>query len=169
MVEIINGVVPDVENAAYIAPNAVVVGDVTLAEGTSVWYGAVIRCDGGCHITIGKNSNIQDNVTLHASDDQNIVIGEDVTVGHNAIVHCCQLGNRVLVGMHATVLDGAKIGDDCLIGAGALVTGGTVIPAGSLVLGAPAKVVRPLTEKQLKSLRLAAQEYVEQAAIYSGS
>ncbi len=165
MFQSVNGASPKVDPTAYIVPNASIVGDVTLEEGTSVWYGAVLRAD-DTPIYIGKNSNIQDNATLHAGGGHFIRIGEEVSVGHNAIVHGATVGNRVIVGMNAVILDFAEIGDDCLIGAGALVTGKTVIPSGSLVLGVPAKVVRPLTEEELQSLRTNAEEYLELSELY---
>ncbi len=127
--------------APWIAPNATVVGDVTLGENVSIWYGAVLRGDSGA-ISIGENTNIQDNCILH----EKTVIGKDCTVGHGAIVHGCTIGDRCMVGMGALILTGAVIGDDCVIGAGALVTGKTVAPNGSVLLGSPAKVVKEITE-----------------------
>ena len=166
MIEHINGKLPQVEKAAFIAPSADIMGEVYLEEGASVWYGAVIRADDS-PIYIGKNSNIQDNATLHANDGHAIRIGSGVSVGHNAIVHGATVGNDVIVGMHATVLDDAVVVDRCIIGAGALVPGGMVIPAGSLVLGLPAKVVRPLTEEQLEQLHTNADEYLTLSALYT--
>ena len=165
MIECVNGKRPQVDPSVFVASTATVVGEVTLEEGVSVWYGAVVRSDDN-PIYIGANSNIQDNATLHATGGNTIRIGRDVSVGHNAIVHGAILGDRVLVGMHATVLDNAQVGDDCLIGANALVTGGMVIPAGSLVVGVPARVVRKLTDEELLSLRENAEEYRELALRY---
>ncbi len=166
MIEIIDGVTPQTEKAAFIAPTAVIVGDVRLERGVSVWYGAVLRSDDS-PICIGEDSNIQDNATLHANGGCAIRIGREVSVGHNAIVHGATLGDRVIVGMHATVLDHAQVGSDCLIGAGAVVTEGMVIPDGSLVLGVPARVVRPLSSQQLALLRENAEEYRHLSALYT--
>ncbi len=125
----------------YIAPTAVIVGDVTIEDGVSVWDGAVLRGDVS-YIKIGKNSNIQDNVVIHVSHDTPTIIGENVTVGHLAMVHGAKIGNNVIVGINSVVLDNAEIGDGSVIGAGAVVTSGTKIPPNSLVLGIPAKVVK---------------------------
>ena len=137
---------------AWIAPNATVVGDVTLGEDASIWYGAVLRGDSGA-ITVGRGTNIQDNCVVH----ENTVIGKNCTVGHSAIVHGCTIGNYCMVGMGAVVLTGAKIGDNCLIGAGAVVTGKMNAPAGSLVLGNPARIVRPLTAEEIQNLESMAE------------
>jgi len=142
-----------------------VVGDVTLGEGSSVWYNAVLRGDIN-RIVVGHHTNIQDNCVLHLADDIPCILGHFVTVGHNAIVHAATIGSETLVGMGSRILDGAVIGAQCLIGAGALVTQGTQIPPGSLVLGAPAKVVRPLTAEERASLKGFAEKYVELAAYY---
>lgn len=143
---------------AWIAPNATVVGDVTLAEDVSVWYGAVLRGDSGA-ITVGRGTNIQDNCVLH----EKTVIGEDCTVGHGAIVHGCTIGDRCMVGMGAIVLTGAVIGDDCLIGAGAVVTGKMNAPAGSVLLGSPAKIVKEISPEQKEEIRLDGENYIRLA------
>ena len=141
---------PVVGKGVYIARGAVVVGDVTLGDGASVWYNAVLRGDIN-RIVIGDHSNIQDNSVIHLADDFPCVVGSYVTVGHSAIVHACRIGDECLIGMGAVVLDGAEIGAQCLIGARALVTQNVKIPAGSLVMGSPAKVVRALTDEERKS------------------
>ena len=143
---------------AWIAPNATVVGDVTLAEDVSVWYGAVLRGDSGA-ITVGRGTNIQDNCVLH----EKTVIGEDCTVGHGAIVHGCTIGDRCMVGMGAIVLTGAVIGDDCIIGAGAVVTGKMNAPAGSVLLGSPAKIVKEISPEQKEEIRLDGENYIRLA------
>ena len=143
---------------AYVAPNATIVGDVVLQQDASIWYGAVLRGDSG-KITVGAGSNVQDNCVIH----ENTTIGPGCTIGHGAILHGCTLGANCLVGMGAIVLDGAVIEDNCMVGAGALVTGRTHIPAGSLVLGSPAKVVKPLTEAQHAYIREDAENYVNLA------
>ncbi len=147
----------------YIARGAVVVGDVTLGDGASVWYNAVLRGDIN-RIVVGAGSNIQDNAVLHLADDFPCILGRYVTVGHSAIVHACTIGDECLIGMGAVILDGAELGEQCLVGAKALVTQHSKIPAGSLVLGAPAKVVRPLTAKERGDLKYWAEKYVANAA-----
>lgn len=142
----------------YIAPNATVVGDVHLGENVNIWYGAVIRGDSGT-ITIGESTNIQDNAVLH----DGLTLGKNCTVGHGAIIHGCTLGDNCLVGMGAIVLSGAELGDNCLVGAGALVTGKTKAPAGSILLGSPAKVVKSMTEEQIQESIHNAEHYVELA------
>ena len=146
---------------AYIAPNATVVGDVTLGENVSIWYGAVLRGDNGA-ISIGDGTNIQDNCVLH----DNTVIGKNCTVGHSAIVHGCTIGDNTLVGMGAIVLNGAVIGRDCIVGAGALVPQGAVIPDGSMVLGMPAKVRREVRGEEKAANTDSARRYKEEAAHY---
>ena len=136
---------PQVPASAFIAQGAVVIGDVTLGAESSVWFGAVLRGDIN-RIEVGKGSNIQDNAVVHLADDFPCLIGDFVTVGHSAILHACTVEDECLIGMGATILDGAVIGAQSIVGAKALVTGGTVIPPGSLVLGSPAKVVKSLSE-----------------------
>ena len=143
---------------AWIAPNATVVGDVTLQEDVSIWYGAVLRGDSGA-ITVGRGTNIQDNCVIH----EKTVIGNDCTVGHGAIVHGCTIGDRCMVGMGAMVLTGAVIGDDCLIGAGAVVTGKMNAPAGSVLLGSPAKIVKEITPQMREEIRLDGEIYIRLA------
>lgn len=145
-------------NRTYIAPNATVVGDVILEEDVNIWYGAVLRGDVG-QIRIGRGTNIQDNCVIHDST----TLGAGCTVGHGAIVHGCTVGDHCLIGMGAIVLNGAVLGDHCLVGAGAVVTGKTNAPAGSLLLGSPAKVVRQLSAQQMAELERDASEYVEKA------
>jgi carbonic anhydrase/acetyltransferase-like protein (isoleucine patch superfamily) len=147
----------------YIARGAVVLGDVTLGDGASVWYNAVLRGDIN-RIVVGAGSNIQDNSVLHLADDFPCVLGDYVTIGHSAIVHACSIGDECLIGMGAVILDGAELGAQCLVGAKALITQHTKIPAGSLVLGAPAKVIRPLTPEERGDLKHWAEKYVANAA-----
>ena len=154
---------PRLGNGAYIAQGAVVIGDVEMGQESSIWYNAVARGDIN-QITIGDFSNVQDNAVLHVADDFGCHIGDWVTVGHTAIIHACQIGDECLIGMGATVLDGAVIGEQCIIGANALVTGGTKIPPGSMVVGSPAKVKRALSDEERSSLREWAQKYVVNAA-----
>lgn len=154
------GNVPVLAKGAWIAPNAQVIGRVTLGEDVGIWYGAVLRADINT-ISIGARSNIQDNAVVHLADNYGVVLGEDVVVGHGAILHACTIGNNVLVGMGSIVMDGAEIGDDCVIAAGALVPPGKKIPAGSLVVGAPGKVARETTQAERDSNRAMAQKYIK--------
>lgn len=151
---------PDVAQANWVAANATVVGDVTLGAKASVFYGAVLRGD-IARIVIGEGTNIQDNAIVHLADDLDAIIGAWCTIGHGAIVHACTIGDECLIGMGATVLDGARIGARSIVGAGAVVTPRTIVPPGSMVLGAPAKVTRALSEKEQLALRGWAEKYVE--------
>jgi len=154
---------PSLGEGVYIATGAMVLGDVTLGEYSSVWYNAVLRGDIN-RIVVGHHSNIQDNAVLHLADDFPCRIGNYVTVGHSAVVHACTVEDEVLVGMGAVILDGAVVGKQSIIGAKALVTQGTRIPPRSMVLGAPAKVVRALTRKERAGLKAWAKKYVGNAA-----
>lgn len=154
---------PALGKGVYIARGAVVLGDVTLGDAASVWYNAVLRGDIN-RIVVGHHSNIQDNAVLHLADELACVVGNYVTVGHGAIVHACTVGDECLIGMGAVILDGAELGAQCLVGARALVTQRTKIPAGSLVLGAPAKVARALTLEERAQLKPWAEKYAANAA-----
>ena len=143
----------------WIAESAIVIGDVTFAEETSVWFGAVVRADDET-IVIGEGTNIQDNAVLHADPALPIRIGTYCTIGHGAIVHGCTIGNDTLIGMGSRVLNGARVGDRCLIGAGAIVSEGVTIPDDSLVVGIPGKVVRAVDPEMLRRIRLSATNYV---------
>ncbi len=154
----VGGNTPDVDPSAFVAPGARVIGAVSLAEGASVWYNAVLRGDSDS-ITVGAGSNLQDNVSVHVDAGHPVVIGANVSVGHNAVVHGCTVGDDSLIGMGAVVLSGAVIGDGCLVAAGAVVLEGSVIPPGSLVAGVPAKVRRELTDDERTSIRSNAQTY----------
>ena len=160
------GRTPDVNRAAFVAPNATVIGDVTLGAQSSVWYGCVLRGDINS-IAIGDGTNVQDGTIVHLADDHGVRIGNHTTIGHAAIIHACDIGDECLIGMGATVLDGAKIGDRCIVGANALVTQRFVAPPGSMILGAPAKVVRPLTDEEQRGLRRWAEKYVEVAQAHA--
>jgi gamma-carbonic anhydrase len=154
---------PKLGKGVYIATSAVVLGDVKLGDFSSVWYNAVLRGDIN-RIVVGHHTNIQDNAVLHLADDYPCIVGNYVTVGHSAVVHACKVGDEVLIGMGAIILDGAVIGAQSLIGAKALVTPGTRIPPGSLVLGVPAKVVRKLSPKERSGLKYWATKYVANSA-----
>jgi carbonic anhydrase/acetyltransferase-like protein (isoleucine patch superfamily) len=166
MITSFRGVLPAIDATVFVAASAVVIGDVVIGAESSLWFHTVVRGDVG-PIRIGARPNLQDHVTLHVVGGKfGTTVGDDVTVGHRAIVHGCRLGNRVLIGMGAIVLDGVEVGDDCLVGAGALVTPGTKIPPGRLVLGNPARVVRALSDQERAALLESAANYVGYAAEY---
>lgn len=165
---IIDGRVPAVNPAAWIAPTATVVGDVAIGERCGLWFGAVLRGD-TAGIVIGERTNVQDNAVGHADPGQPLTIGTDCTIGHGAIVHGCTIGDRVLVGMGATVMNGVTIGDESVIGANALIPEGKVFPPRSLIVGAPAKAVRVLDDVAVAGIRMSAASYVEKAALYARS
>lgn len=146
---------PDV----FVAPTAVVIGDVQMDEGSSLWYGGVLRGDINS-IKIGKFSNLQDGVIGHLADDYPLVVGQYVTVGHGAVIHACEIGDECLIGMNSTVLDGAKIGKQSIVAAGSLVPAGMEVPAGSLVAGVPAKIKKQLTEEERGGLKKWAVKYL---------
>jgi carbonic anhydrase/acetyltransferase-like protein (isoleucine patch superfamily) len=154
---------PHLGRDVYLASTAVVLGDVTMGDQSSAWYHSVLRGDIN-RIVIGKGTNIQDNAVVHLADEFPCIIGDYVTVGHSAVVHACTIGNEVLIGMGAVVLDGAVVGDQCLIGAKSVVPGGMEIPAGSLVLGTPAKIVRELSGEERSKLKMWADKYVVNGA-----
>ena len=143
---------PKINGKVYIAESADVIGDVELSDGVNIWFGAVLRGDIE-KIIIGKNSNIQDNVTVHTDLGIPCVIGENVTVGHNVIIHSCSVGDNTIVGMGSTVLNRTKIGKNCMIGANSLVTHSIPTEDGVLILGSPAKIVRKLSEEEIKHLK----------------
>ena len=152
---------PEVHPSAWVAESAEVIGQVTLAENVSVWYGAVLRGDND-RISIGPNSNVQEGCVLHTDHGQPLVIGQGVTVGHQAMLHGCTIGDHTLIGIQSVVLNGARIGRHCIVGAGALVTEGKEFPDGVLIVGAPAKVARELTPEQIAGLKASATHYVQQ-------
>ncbi len=156
---------PKIADDCFVAPNATLVGDVTLGEGASVWFGAVLRGD-VAPIVVGARSNIQDGAVLHGEHGCPTMIGEDVTVGHGAIIHAARVGDRVLVGMGAVLLSRSVVGADSIVGARALVTQDTELPGGSLILGMPAGVKRPLTEEERRRIVQSAQHYTRHAQTY---
>lgn len=162
----IDGQRPVVAPDAWIAPHATLVGQVRVESGASVWFGAVARGDGDA-ISLGARSNLQDNAVIHADPGFPATIGADVSIGHGAVVHGCTIGDRVLVGMGATVMNGAVVGDDCLIGAGTLISEGVQIPARSLVVGVPGKVRRELSADEIAALAANAARYCLRAARYA--
>ncbi len=160
-----DGRAPVVADSAFVAAGAKIVGDVSLGNETGVWYNAVLRGDSDA-IAIGDRSNLQDGVAVHVDPGHPVRMGTDVSVGHNAVVHGCTIGDTVLVGMGAVILSGANIGDEVLIAGGAVVLGGTDIPSRSLVAGVPAKVRRELTDDEVESIRENAAHYVENARLH---
>jgi carbonic anhydrase/acetyltransferase-like protein (isoleucine patch superfamily) len=158
----LDGIQPRVADSAWVADSAQVMGNVVLGEDSSIWFGTVIRGDTET-ITVGRGSNIQDASVLHADIGKPLTIGENVTVGHQVMLHGCTIGDESLIGIGAIVLNGAKIGRHCLVGAGALVTEGKEFPDGSMIIGSPAKAVRQLTPEQIEGLKLSAQHYMDNA------
>jgi carbonic anhydrase/acetyltransferase-like protein (isoleucine patch superfamily) len=158
----LEGVSPRISDSAWVADSAHVMGNVEVADDASVWFGVVIRGDTEI-IRIGRGSNIQDLSMLHADVGKPLTVGEFVTVGHRVVLHGCTIGDGCLIGIGAVILNGARIGDDCLVGAGALVTEGKEFPAGSMILGSPARVVSQLTPERIAGLRRSALGYVDNA------
>jgi len=154
------------DGSSWVAPSADVIGDTRLGREIGIWFGAVIRAD-NTPILIGDRTNIQEGAMLHSDPDSPLSVGEDCTVGHHAILHGCTIGNRVLVGMGATVLNDAVIGDGCLIGAGALVTEGKTFPPGSLIMGVPARAVRTLGDEATAALTASAEHYTRRRQRYA--
>jgi len=161
----LDGTRPQVAESAWVAENAQVIGDVQLAPGSSVWFGATLRGDTE-PIVVGEGSNIQDGSVLHTDKNLPLTIGRHVTVGHQVMLHGCTIGDESLIGIGAIVLNGAKIGRNCLVGAGALVTEGKEFPDGSMIIGSPAKAMRQLTPEQIEGLRRSALHYMENAERY---
>ena len=153
---------PRVGPGAWVADSATVIGRVDLAENASIWYGAVLRGDNDW-LRVGRNSNVQDGSVLHTDHGLELLIGENVTVGHQCILHGCVVGDGTLIGMQAVVLNRARIGRNCIVGAGSLVTEGKEFPDGSMIMGSPAKVVRELTAEQIQRLAMSSAHYVQQA------
>jgi len=166
MIYELDGIAPEIDQTAWIADGAKVMGRIRLCGDSSVWFNAVLRGDNEL-IEVGLGSNVQDGAILHTDMGYPLTIGQNCTIGHLAILHGCSIGNNSLIGMGAKVLNGAKIGNNCLIGAGALVTEGKEIPDGSLVVGAPAKVVRTLSDEAIKGLADSAKRYQENARRYN--
>jgi carbonic anhydrase/acetyltransferase-like protein (isoleucine patch superfamily) len=164
----LDGRAPQVHDSAYVAESAELIGSVVVAEGASVWSQVVMRGDNE-PITLGRRSNVQEGSVLHTDPGYPLMVGEGVTVGHQAMLHGCSVGDGALIGIKAVVLNGARIGRNCLVGAGALVTEGKEFPDGMLILGSPAKAVRPLDEADLARMRQATQGYVERARRYESA
>lgn len=155
-----NAIQPKVHDSVFIAPGAFIIGDTTIGKDSTIWYNAVLRADENS-IAIGERCSIQDNSTIHLYDEYPVIIEDEVTVGHNAILHGCKIGKRSIIGMGATILDDVEIGEECIIGANALIPSGKKIPPRSLVLGAPGKVVRELTDKDYQLIQDSIDTYVQ--------
>ncbi|RIE10437.1 gamma carbonic anhydrase family protein [Candidatus Cryosericum hinesii] len=154
-----NGTTPTVASTAFVADTAVLIGDVTIEEGASIWYGVVLRGD-IAPIVVHRNANVQDNVVGHVDVDVPLIVGEGATVGHSAVLHGCTIGHHSMVGMHATVLTGATVGDEAVVAAAALVPENRVVPARSLSMGVPARVVRLLADEEIQKLHRRADDYI---------
>lgn len=167
MIRPFRGVRPQIDPSVYIAPGATLIGDVHIGARSSVWFGAVIRGD-VFHIRIGEETSIQDNTVVHVTHDRfATIVGNRVTVGHAVNLHGCTIGDLCIVGMGSTVLDQVEVGERCIIGAGALLTPGTKVPPGHLVVGAPARIKRPLSPAEIEWLAASAAHYVELGRIYA--
>lgn len=157
--------VPNIADSAYVSKEATIIGNVHLEHNVSVWSGAVLRGDNE-EIVVGRNSNVQEGAVLHTDPGCPLRIGEGVTIGHQAMLHGCTIGEGSLIGIQAVVLNNAVIGKNCLVGAGAIVTEGKVFPDGSLILGAPAKVVKQLSEEAIAGMKANAMSYAERSGMY---
>lgn len=164
----LDGVAPLVPDSAWVADSAQLIGRVELGEDASIWFQVVVRADNVEAVRIGRRSNVQEGSVLHADPGKPLEIGDDVTIGHKAMVHGCSIGDGSLIGIGAVVLNGAKIGRNCLVGAGALVTEGKEFPDGSMILGSPAKAVRQLTPEQIEGMQRIARHYVENQRRFRG-
>jgi carbonic anhydrase/acetyltransferase-like protein (isoleucine patch superfamily) len=161
----LRGDVPQIPATAFVAPEATLIGKVSLGEGTGIWFGAVLRGDNEL-VSVGAGSNVQEGVVLHTDLGFPLTIGANVTVGHQAMLHGCTIGDGSLIGIQAVVMNGAVIGRECLVGAGAIVTEGKTFPDRSLILGAPAKLVRPLTDNEIAGLAESAADYAHKRDRY---
>ena len=155
-----NGKFPSIHDSVFIAPGAYLIGDVQIGMDSTVWFNAVLRADDG-PIIIGERCSIQDNSTIHLYEGFPVIIEDDVTIGHNVILHGCKVGRCSIIGMGSTLLDNVEVGEECIIGANTLLAGGIKIPPRSLVLGSPGKVVRELSEKNLQMLQMSSEHYVQ--------
>ena len=166
MIRTYRGIKPTIPKSVFIEETAVVLGDVVIGEDSSVWFHAVVRGDVH-YIRIGSRTNVQDLCVLHVTHDTHpLIIGNDVTIGHHVVLHGCAVKDRILIGMGAIVMDGVEIGEDSVVGAGALITEGTIVPPKSLILGAPAKVKRSVSDKELAWIKESAENYVRYAREY---
>lgn len=165
MIRELNGKTPDISKALFIAENAVIIGDVVLDEGTTVWYGAVIRGDTGS-IRIGKNVNIQDNTIVHTELNGRVEIADNVTIGHSCIIHSCRIGSNCMIGMGSIVMNDSEIGDNTLVAAGSLVTERKKYTGNDLIMGSPARVIKKITSDQINMIANSVEEYTELGRAY---
>ena len=165
MIKMYQGIEPKIDETAFIAETVDVIGKVTIGKNSNIWYNSVLRADNNT-ITIGENTSIQDGSVVHVADEFPTIIGNNVTVGHKALIHGCTIGDNTLIGMGSIVLDGVEIGEYTLIGAGSLVPPGKKIPSGVLALGSPVRVIRELSEEEKKNLVQSALNYVKAADTY---
>jgi gamma-carbonic anhydrase len=161
LIRSVPGRTPRVDPDAYVDPQAAVIGDVTIGAGSSVWPFAVLRGDQDNYVTLGRNSNVQDNSVLHVTPEHPCIVGDGVTIGHRAVVHACRVMNNVRIGIGAVVLDGAVIEEGAQVGAGALVPPGKIVPAGWLVMGVPAKPIRKMDAAELEDILKNARDYID--------
>ena len=166
MIQELEGNIPRIDESTYISESVDIIGDVTIEENANIWFGTRLRGDMN-KIVIGKNTNIQENTVVHVDKNCPCLIGKDVTIGHGAIIHGCEICDNVLVGMGSIILNNAKIGKNTIIGAGSLITQGKVFPEGVLILGNPAKVVRELSEAEIESIKNSANNYVNLSKKYT--
>jgi len=162
MIKAYKGIEPKIDESAFIAGSADIVGKVNIEKNANIWYGTVLRADDN-YITVGENTNIQDGSVVHISEGHSTIIGKNVTIGHKSIIHGCEIGDNTLIGMGSIILDGAKVGEFTLLGAGSLVPPGKEIPSGVLAMGSPAKVIRELSEEEKENLTKSAIKYVKLA------
>ena len=165
MIVTFKGKTPEMNPTVFVAPGAKVIGEVSIGEESTIWFNAVLRGDEG-PISIGKRCSIQDNSTIHLYEDAPVVVEDEVTVGHNVILHGCKVGRRSIIGMGSTILDHAEIGEECIIGANTLIPPGKKIPPRSLVVGSPGKIVRDLTDKDFEIIQLSIDTYVQKGYDY---
>lgn len=156
---------PVISDSAFIAPNSTIIGKCEIGENSSIWFNTVLRADVN-QIRIGSNTNVQDGCILHCDHDYKLTIADNITIGHHAIIHGCSIESNCIIGMGSTILDGASIGENCIIGANSLITSGKCIPAGSLVMGSPAKVVRELRPEEIEGIKQSVAGYARLAKEY---
>jgi carbonic anhydrase/acetyltransferase-like protein (isoleucine patch superfamily) len=158
---------PSIDDTVFVAPGAHLIGDISIGKDSSIWFNAVLRGDEDS-ITIGEKCSIQDNSTIHLFEGCPVVIEDEVTVGHNVILHGCKIGKRSIIGMGSTILDNVEIGEECIVGANTLISSGKIIPPRSLVIGSPGKVVRRLNDKDLELIQLSIDTYVQKGKDFKG-
>ncbi|USK75990.1 gamma carbonic anhydrase family protein [Peribacillus frigoritolerans] len=158
---------PSIDDSVFVAPGAHLIGDISIGKNSTIWFNAVLRGDEDS-ITIGEKCSIQDNSTIHLFEGCPVVIENEVTVGHNVILHGCKIGKRSIIGMGSTILDNVEIGEECIVGANTLISSGKIIPPRSLVIGTPGKVVRRLNDKDLELIQLSIDTYVQKGKDFKG-